>query len=423
MRLTGDGLARATGFAEVVVTTTEPARSDFQPTVEVARYFGRHTVTFPHLMLRVLVLLAVLVGFDVWTVGALGRSAYEGAYRLPRELPTTALPGYVHALDRHSESGAVRVVFLGASPTWGYRTKNAASTFPYAYAAAAKKAGLDVSAANLAANGQLVGDEYLLAKRVAADADILFVQLTYHMFDPRYEQGRLVRYPEMAQLPGVAVSKGEAELLSISPKAAYPVSSRIDGVLFDRWAAYRERSALAAMFFGGMPEDRLHQAWVKATTGKSPPREQIVGAEDFTSFDSLDPDQQMIAVARYAENASFTVSPKTPQMRVLRGLVEALHKRGTKVVFFMAPMNRDVIDYYALIDREQYLANSKRVRDVVRAGGFTYLDYNTAETPAFGPEYFADIDHTTDAGGRAVGRRLFEDTADYLRRVESGDAR
>ena len=94
------------------------------------------------------------------------------------------------------------MAFLGASPTWGYRIKDAANTYPYAFAAAARKQGVDVAAANLAANGQLVGDEYLMSKAVAAKSDVVFVQLTYHMFDPAYAQGAQVRYPEIANLPG-----------------------------------------------------------------------------------------------------------------------------------------------------------------------------------------------------------------------------
>jgi hypothetical protein len=78
-----------------------------------------------------------------------------------------------------------------------------------------------------------------------------------------------------------------------------------------------------------------------------------------------------------------------------------------------------VLDFYELIDREQYLANSKAIGDIVRADGFPYIDYNTTEVPVFPAELFADIDHTTDKGGRAVGERLFEDTVGYLR---GGDA-
>ena len=189
----------------------------------------------------------------------------------------------------------------------------------------------------------------------------------------------------------------------------------LGGFLFDNWAAYRERSAISTKLFGAMPEERLREEWLRRTGGKvAPSQEATMPADEFASFDSLDPEKQMIVVAEYAENSSFTVSPRTPQMRTLGLLARSLREQGKKAVFFVAPLNRDIVDYYALIDRAQYLANSKAIGDVVRSAGFPFVDYNAAETPVFPAEYFADIDHTTDAGGRAVGARLWQDTAAYV---------
>ncbi len=404
------------GPAEVGVAKTDPPRSDFQPRTEVARYFDRGPVSLPRLLLRVAVVLLVLLAFDLWAGRALEGGDFAGAYRMPLELPTTKLPGYVHAIDRRSATGGIRAAFLGASPTWGYRIKRPENTFPYAFASAATKGGSKVSAANLAANGLLVGDQYLLAQAVAPGSDVVFVQLTYHMFDPRYEKGRVVRYPEIAELPGVRVSESQARLLGVPAKSAKPVGTQLDRVLFDSWTVYRERSAIADKLFGGMPEERLFDTWRRRSgtaTEADTPR-ALTPANEFASFDSLDPEKQMIVVAQYAENASFTVSPASRQVRTLRSLVELLKAQDKKAVFFVAPLNREIVDYYALIDRTQYLANSKALGDAVRSAGFPFIDYNAAETPVFPGSYFADIDHTTDEGGRAVGARLWADTAEYV---------
>jgi lysophospholipase L1-like esterase len=375
-------------------------------------------VTLPRLLLRIAVLIAVLVVFDVWAGKALGDAGYADAYRMPLELPTAALPGYVHAIDARRSADSTQVLFLGASPTWGYRTKDSKNTFPYAYASAAASSGVDLSAANLATNGQLLGDQYLLAKATVREGDVVFVQLTYHMFDPRYQRGDLVRYPEIAQLPGVSVSADEAASLGVPENEASTAADRLDRVLFDTWRAYRERSAIASKLFGGMPEDRLRAAWRKATEARPPTEqaeEQDIPKGDFVAFDALDPEKQMVVISQYAENASFTVSPDSPQIRTLRSLADLLKERNAKAVFFVAPLNRDILDYYGVIDRAQYTDNSETIGDVARSAGFGFIDYNLAEAPVFGPQHFADIDHTTDEGGRAVGQRLFEDTAAYLR--------
>jgi hypothetical protein len=412
-------VARIEGLAEVGMAPTAPPSSDFQPTAEVARYFDRGSVTLPRLLLRVLVAIAILVAFNSWVGHLLAGADYSGAYRMPLKLPTAALPGYVRALDTPAADGGVegtrtRVVFLGASPTWGYRIKDPRNTFPYAYASAAESSGAEVSAANLAANGLLLGDQYLLAKAVARKGDVVFVQLTYHMFNPGYADGRLVRYPEIADLPGVTLTEDEAKLLGRPELASSRLGTALRDAISRYVVAFGERSALSAKLFGGMPEERLHEAWQIALTGESQTQDAAMPGDEMKSFESLPPERQMVVVAQYAENSDFGVSASSPQARTLRSLVVLLRQRGAKAVFFVSPMNREVIDRYKLIDRAQYRANIKTIGDVVRAGGFPFIDYNAAQKPVFAGSYFADIDHTTDVGGRAVGARLFKDTAAYV---------
>jgi hypothetical protein len=412
--------------------TSRERRADFSPDQPVARYFDRRPITLARLLVRLVALLAVLFGADALATGQLHHEAFRTHYRLPEELSASWLPGYLHHLERvwgRTEGGnastPVRVAFVGSSPTWGYRIKAAENTYPYAFESAAASAGVPVSAANLASNGQLVGDEYLVAKRVAPTADVVFVQLTYHTFSPSFDVRTPVRFPEIAKLPGLALSASESRLLRVASARHADVAATVGGAIADRSTLYRERDALVAKLIGETPEQLLFGVWDRRFGKASRDKENDVanvdlfaGAE-FAAFDQLEPEQQMIVVNEYASNASFAVDPRSPHMRTLDSLARMLREDGVKAVFYMAPMNRDVIDSYALMDRAQYLANSKAIGDSVRAAGFPYIDYNTAETPVFPPEYFADIDHTTDAGGRAVGKRLFQDTKAYLRGADA----
>jgi len=118
-------------------------------------------------------------------------------------------------------------------------------------------------------------------------------------------------------------------------------------------------------------------------------------------------------LTRYAEDSSFRIDPNDTDVRFLRLTTEMLRARGKKAVFFMAPLNRQTIEDYELIDPAQYTSNTAILRGVVEGAGFPFIDYNTGPTTLPASD-FADISHTTDAGGRAVGALLYRDTWRYL---------
>jgi hypothetical protein len=386
----------------------------FSPDGREHRYFGfGGRVTWPRLLLRLAIALAVLAAIDVAVAHTLTPSAaYEHDYRLPRTLPTSQLRDFADSIHAASIShtGGPIVTFVGASPTWGYRIANPANTFPAAFSAAGKAAGWENRTYNLASDGQFLGDEYFMAKGVSADAGIVFVQLTYHTFNPKARGGQLVRYPEIPQLLRLDISPAEAALLGVRPTASTHAASRADAFLSRYWLLWRERDALDRRLFGGKPQDLLAHPLAQASTLTSLP-DDAEGSS--VAFDKLDPVKRMFALTRYAETSSFRISPNDSDVRFLRLLAEMLHARGKKAVFFVSPLNRAVIENYNLIDPKQYAGNVGVLRGIVQSEGFPFLDYNTGPTKLPARD-FADISHTTDAGGKAFGALLYRDTWRYL---------
>lgn len=356
-------------------------------------------------------------------------SAYLHAYRLPRVAPTAALADYANAIDLTARvpGHAPIAVFLGASPTYGHRIENAAHTFPYAYASAASSAGVAVTSFNVAANGMFVGDFYILAKRLIPSSDIVFVQLTYHTFSPAARGGKDVRYPELPQVLGVPLTSADAPLLglntAIDGASERPAPTAVDGVLNRWWTLWRERDIIDRRVFGGSPRDALAQlvsrmtrpatSTVAATTTILPDDSADDG---FAAFDSLGPGEQMVVLARYAEESSFTIAATDPEVRILDRLASEIAAAHKKAVFFVGPLNESVIAAYGLIDAAQYRRNVALLRQTVTRHGFTLIDHNT-DSLALPRADFADISHTTDAGGTAFGAILYRDTAAYLRQV------
>jgi len=379
------------------------------------------------LLVRIFVCALALFSLDRFIAPSFAPpAAYMGAYRLPRTAPTTAIADYANAIDLAARvPGRVPIaIFLGASPTYGHRIKDTRNTFPYAYASAAASAGAPVTAFNLAANGQFVGDYYVIAKRLVADADIVFVQLTYHTFSPTAREDQRIRYRELPNVLGVPLTIAESRLLGLQPSsdAAIPAPpAALNGALSRWWTLYRQRDLIDQRIFGGSPRNAMAD-FVRGRTSsasQSAPTTTTTMPEDtandgFTAFDALDPGMQMVVVAQYAEDSSFTIDPADGEVVILDRLASELATAHKKAVFFMSPMNRDVIDSYGLIDPEQYRSNIELLRETVARSGFSLIDHN-ADARALPAGDFTDISHTTDAGGARFGAVLLEDTLPYLR--------
>jgi len=372
-------------------------------------------VTWLRLLLRLAVAMMVLVGVDGLVAETLvPDTVYEDAYRLPQALPTASLAGFRHSIHAASLSpdNHPLVVFLGASPTWGHRIEDKRNTFPAAFEAAARRGEWPNKTYNLACNGQFVSDQYFIAKSVAPDADVVFVQLTYHTFNAGAREGLTIRYPEIPRLLEAGVSDTEAALLGIEPFSAKGASSRASAFLAEHWLLWRERDALNRRLFGGKPQ-ALFAPDARSQDTSLTTLPDDAGQDDFVAFDELDPERQFVAVSRYAQNSSFAIESGDSEMIFLQRLVDLLESQDKKAVFFMAPLNRSLIEEFELIDPDQYASNTGKIRSVIEGTGYPFIDFNTGP-PRLEADRFADISHTTDQGGREVGSLLFDETREYL---------
>jgi hypothetical protein len=397
---------------------TDDQRGFFAPERSEGAYLsfaGR--ITWRRLLTRLVLCALLLAALDlVVASGSTPRSSYQRDYRLPRSMPTADIADYADAIDAEARAraGGPVVLFLGASPTWGHRTKDPANTFPYALRSAASSAGVELRAFNLASNGQFVGDYLVIARRLAPDADAVYIQLTYHTFNPVARDSAAIRYPELPKILGVGLSTDESRLLGLSGSDTGVLAAG-ESFLGRYWRLWRERDAIDRRLFGGRPRSALERAAAGAAG------EVVTGDDDatddgFAAFEALEPDKQTLVVAAYAEDSSFEVDPSDSEVRALDRLAELLEEEGIPAVFFMAPLNRELVDSYGLIDPALYAANVEVLRGVVEARGATFIDYNSGPV-RLASGLFADISHTTDAGGSAFGDLLWNETSSTVTAV------
>jgi lysophospholipase L1-like esterase len=83
-------------------------------------------------------------------------------------------------------------------------------------------------------------------------------------------------------------------------------------------------------------------------------------------------------------------------------------------VFFLSPLDMEILEGFGVLDRKQYNANSAAIRAVVERHGLTFVDWNQPKL-TLPSSAFADMTHTTDAGSALFAKRLYKKLAPLLR--------
>jgi len=335
-----------------------------------------------------------------------GDVRYDKSWRMPRTLPTSELPRAVEAIEHQTtRSSRPVVVFVGASPAWGDAVATGSQSVPARFSEASAKASLPVDVYNLASNGQLLGDAYFIARRMSGDADVLYVQLTYHNFNPAMRDGTTRRYPELASMLGVRVSRRLASILGADATPRADVTGAVDRWLRAHWVLYETHDQLAAKLLGSTPETRLRAEWESLLAPEGWEGE-LQREPSGLSFDELPPEEQTLVLDEFAATGEFDLRASDPELRTLTLLAEELKASGTRTVFYISPLNATALTDNGLFDRARYRRNVARIRAAAEASGHTFVDMNSA-TP-LPSSAFADLNHTTGDGSVAAAAMLLD---------------
>lgn len=358
--------------------------------------------------IRVLSFVLTLIVVDVFLPYGLPQPtvAVNPYYRLPEDHEMVMLPFYLDQIHQTHSRSLLQVVFLGSSPTYGIHIRQDQNCYPYTYQQALEKSAGQKPAIpfhNVSAKGFLVADQYYLAKSLAPDTGVFFIQLNYHTFSPAL--GTRIRYPELPEKLGVTVAADEAALLGIRPTPVLALNAPLRQWLRTWWGFYRERERLAMQVLQATPEAFVFNQYDRWRGSKA-------AKEAEKSFMELSPARQMMVLKRYSQTATFTIAPGNSELFFLEQLAQWLQQQQKHAVFFMAPMNVEALDTYEMLPWKQYDHNMAQIRQVLQRYGFDLLDTNRKK-PLSGDTFF-DISHTLDKGGQLFGKQLFELTAKQM---------
>lgn len=372
-------------------------------------------LTAGRLIVRLVSMAVALVLIDLFVAHYLRPGQdYDADWRLPRAQSMSALPGYVeHIEGLRRDARRPRVLFLGASPTWGEMNRDRHHTYSAAFARTAHAAGVEARVYNLGADGALVADQYFIAERLAERADLLGIQLTYHTFNPAARVDGNERFSELPRILGEPVNAQTADALDIDRTPPFNLNGTVDRLLSRHWTLFREHDELATRLFDRPVRDELYARWQKLTNSEPEKPPLAPSLPKNTRFDQLDPSRQTEIVERYADFASYQLKRSDSELRMLDLLCAGLKRRGSHAVLFMSPLNIDALEGFGVFDRRLYSANVTIIRAVVEKHGLNFIDWNQRgkELPS---ALFADATHTTDRGSAVFARRLYRELAPQL---------
>lgn len=376
---------------------------------------GPERLTLARLIVRLVTMAAALVLIDLLVAHYLRPGQdYDADWRLPRTQSMSALPGYVDHIERlQRDARRPRVLFLGASPTWGEMNSDRYHTYSAAFSRTAHAAGTDARVYNLGADGALVADQYFIADRLAGHTDLLGIQLTYHTFNPAARIDGATRFSELPTMLGEPVGARVAAVLGIDRTAPFNLSGAVDRTLDRHWLLFREHDELATRLFDRPLRDELYARWQKLAGNKPEQLPLAPSLAKNSRFDLLDPARQTEIVERYADFANFHLRRGDSELRMLDLLCARLERGHAHAVFFMSPLNIGALESFGVFDHRLYSANVAIIRAVIERHGLSLIDWN--QTAKILPSaLFADATHTTDHGSAVFARRLYQALAPQL---------
>jgi hypothetical protein len=224
-----------------------------------------------------------------------------------------------------------------------------------------------------------------------------------------------MREPNLPATLHVGLTRKEARALGVERRTETGIDRSIVDTLRRSWFTLAHKSAVLDSLSLSSPSKRLYTlvaGRAAASSADTSSDAAVEGADVTTPFDELDPALQMVAISRASENSRFTLTTRNAELEMLGRLARYLSSQHHRAVFFLAPMDEEILAAYEVLDETRYARNVRELQAAISANGYRLIDYHT--TPFLTSADFVDLTHTTDSGGRATGARLWRDIRSSL---------
>lgn len=406
--------------------------NDYQSTqITSARGLSRYFTALMEQSSRARVLRRILFALSFFFIAdmlltqmILGTSdlRFESHYRFRQGTDISSLGLYAEHIKKtaNKNRGRETIVFLGSSPTYGHHVSRDENTYPYALEAEINRLSRAEGSAqakkvyNLASNGQLLADQYYIAKSLIDVTDAFIVQLNYHTFNPNDTKRPIIRYPDIPEQLGVSLAVDEARVLKQKSIPEETVNAAIKDFIGRYSFIVSHRDLVTNTLFGEPPEQAIFKR-AKLSGADIALSDELLGpstAGPGMPFDSLSPKQQMFIIERCSDLYDFTINNDDSELYFLNKLLALFAQHEKPAFFFMTPLNTAVLNEYGIMDWKAYGTNTRALQATIEGKGFVFKDATASEI--LSAEQFFDISHSLDSGGIICGTWLALESRGYL---------
>jgi hypothetical protein len=260
-----------------------------------------------------------------------------------------------------------------------------------------ERSGGRITGVALTVPGARPADYLFLARRFEGlPVRGIFITLNYETFSPP-QLAVSLRYRTvpraLARVDGVDVL---AQVLSRRER----FEARFGGGVGSIWATFRHRAVLTHALLGGEPRAWMRGAYLRSAAAM---RGTYVAVDPARSWRAMEYGAAELAHFKRMYDFDY-VDPDAYNVRLLRLLCRTLHETKREVVFYVTPINGEMIDEQEMMRREWFEQNVAFLQNIPRSFGFETQDLS-ALVPG---EEFIDAHHMLPAGNARLTERLLK---------------
>ncbi len=367
----------------------------------------------PILVFLIAVALIVLLDVQVRKVVAKPGLILRNEGHAPMAVP--------YMLDQIRNSDGVKIAWAGSSVLQGVNCTTAKTTAPVVMEKMFKEQDLPIRNFNLSHAGNIIADNFCLT-HAAIDhgADMVVFEIVFGLFGGRglgFQNARHEYVYYMRDLPDFV--KIRTELLRVPSQDWLRSAPRL--FIKNNWALFNHRSVLLYHYLG-RHEDVGMQLGDRVMHRQGIPvirhAHDVYGENDLYQKKNQDyywkqqPKAVIQNVIRHFKDkmTKLIVTPNESRMRMMARSCAEGKKAGIPVLFYLAPINREMLDDYYAMDWDVYERFRLVTRRSIESQGCELIDLSdTVDT-----KYFVDSQHLNMNGHEKLAEALIEPITERL---------
>jgi hypothetical protein len=322
-------------------------------------------------------------------------------------------------LEQMESTPSTSIAWAGSSLLQGINCTTPETTAPHLVERLLRNQDYDVRSFNLAHAGNVVADNFSLAHAALNhDADMVVFELVFGLFMGRGKGIQNAKHDFVYYTRDLKDFRYVRKNLLLVSKKSWGKSLPYLWVK-NHWALLRHRGILMQHYFG-RHEDLATQLGDKLMRAAQMDvvRHGHSVYEDLPTKRNVDyywkqMDENFIAAASkgfQAKLSKLRPNPTDPKMRMIARTCAEARKKKTPILFYLAPINRQILDEHVNMPWDKYDKYRQTIRAVLNVAGCDLTDL----TDTIPSQYFTDSQHLNINGHYLFAKALADPIKEKL---------